>query len=99
MLTTLKNIMLIITAIGIVVGVAFFVINSSNFEKCKQIELELERIIHLNYTLEQENQRLRTKIHAFKFYRPYTEKVVRDELGLIRDGELIYVFPSEQKDM
>jgi len=72
------------------------VISSANFQKNKAIELELERIIHLNYNVQRENQHLRAKIHAFKFYRPYTEKVVRDELGLIRDREVIYVFPSEK---
>ncbi len=45
--------------------------------------------------LQQEQQRLRQEIRLLRKDRDYWEKLARKELGLVREGELIYQFSDE----
>ena len=44
--------------------------------------------------LQRDNELLREKIYRLRKDDRYLEKVAREELGLARDGEIIYLFPS-----
>ena len=43
--------------------------------------------------LQRDNELLREKIYRLRKDDRYLEKVAREELGLARDGEIIYLFP------
>ena len=45
--------------------------------------------------LQRDNELLREKIYRLRKDDRYLEKVAREELGLVREGEIIYLFPSE----
>lgn len=45
-------------------------------------------------TLQKHNEVLREKIYRLRKDDRYLEKVAREELGLAKDGEIIYRFPS-----
>jgi cell division protein FtsB len=58
-----------------------------------QLGYEIEAIEHENARLRQEIQRLRSDMS-------YIEKIAREELGLVRPGELVFEFvePEERRD-
>jgi cell division protein FtsB len=49
-----------------------------------------------NYRLQKENEALRQRISRLRTDDLYLEQVAREELNLVRPGEVIYRFPSTQ---
>lgn len=49
-----------------------------------------------NYLLQKENEKLRERIHRLRHDNLYLEKTAREELGLVRPGEIVYRFASAQ---
>ena len=49
-----------------------------------------------NYRLQKENEGLRKRISRLRTDDLYLEQVAREELNLVRPGEVIYRFPSTQ---
>jgi len=55
---------------------------------------EKGRLEERTRALQKENENLREKIHRLAHDDRYLEKVVREELGLVREGEIVYRFPN-----
>ena len=49
-----------------------------------------------NYRLQRENQNLRKRISMLRNDDFYLEKLAREDLNLVRPGEIIYRFPSSE---
>lgn len=47
-------------------------------------------------TLQEDQQRLREEIRLLRKDRDYWEQLARKELGLVREGELIYQFSGDE---
>jgi cell division protein FtsB len=47
-----------------------------------------------NFSLQKENEALRQRISRLRYDDFYLEKIAREELNLVRPGEVIYRFPS-----
>ncbi|BCA80421.1 septum formation initiator family protein [Desulfuromonas sp. AOP6] len=47
--------------------------------------------------LEEENAALRQEIEALRSDRKYLEGIARKDLGMVKDDELVYQFPAEEK--
>jgi len=47
--------------------------------------------------LEEENTALRREIEALHSDRKYLEGIARKDLGMVKDDELVYQFPAEEK--
>jgi cell division protein FtsB len=63
-----------------------------------RLKNELSRIKENNLKIEAENQRLREEVRRLKYEKRYIEEIARKELGMIKDGEIIYQFDlSEDK--
>jgi cell division protein FtsB len=60
---------------------------------------ELARIREMNMKLEEENQKLREEVRRLHHEKGYIEEVARKELGLVKEGEIIYQFdlPNDKK--
>ena len=59
---------------------------------------EKARLDEENYRLQRENEGLRQRISKLRNDNFYLEKMAREELNLVRPGEIIYRFaPSEAK--
>jgi cell division protein FtsB len=59
---------------------------------------EKTRLDEENYRLQKENEGLRQRISKLRNDNFYLEKMAREELNLVRPGEIIYRFaPSEAK--
>lgn len=77
-------ILLVVTAIGFL-----FLSEISKLDRLKkQNETLTERID----TISSQNEDYKDKIRAMKTDMRYVEKVIREELGMIKEGEKVYKF-------
>ena len=59
---------------------------------------EKSRIDEQNYRLQKENEALRQRVSRIRNDNHYLEKLAREELNLVRPGEIIYRFPRSKPD-
>jgi cell division protein FtsB len=57
---------------------------------------EQAKLDERNYRLQKENEALRQRISRLRNDNFYLEKLAREELNLVRPGEVIYRFPSSE---
>ncbi len=85
----------LVVIILLMLGYAIFgergVIRIVQAEKQKQ-RLEAELV-----ALQQEQQELREEIDRLKHDKDYWEQLARKNLGMVREGELIYHIPPKEK--
>ncbi len=63
-----------------------------------RLERELTRIKEANHKFEQENEALREEIRKLQSEKRSIEELARKELGMVRQGEIIYQFDPPGKD-
>lgn len=56
------------------------------------------RIDEENYRLQKENETLRQRVLKIRHDDHYLEKLAREELNMVRPGEVIYRFPSTKAE-
>jgi len=61
------------------------------------IQKEVARIKEKNVKLEEENQKLREEVKRLQTDRRYIEEIARKELGMVKEGEIIYQFDTPPK--
>jgi cell division protein FtsL len=59
-----------------------------------RLKRELTRIKEENQRAEEENQRLREEVRRLQQEKRYIEEIARKELGMVKEGEVIYQFES-----
>ena len=57
---------------------------------------EKAKLDEVSYRLQKENEALRQRLSRLRNDDFYLEKLAREELNLVRPGEVIYRFPSSQ---
>ena len=57
---------------------------------------EKAKLDEQNYRLSKENEALRQRITRLRYDDSYLEKIAREELNLVRPGEVIYRFPPAE---
>ncbi len=64
-----------------------------------RLKKELARLKEMNAQMEEENRRLKEEIRRLQYDKKYIEEIARKELGLVKEGELIYQFdlPEDQQ--
>jgi len=62
-----------------------------------RLQKELARIKEINLKIEEENRRLREEVRRLQHERRYIEEIARKELGMVKEGEIIYQFDSPSK--
>ncbi|MEX0801893.1 MAG: septum formation initiator family protein [Candidatus Binatia bacterium] len=55
---------------------------------------EKSKIDEQNYRLQKENEALRQRVSRIRYDNYYLEKLAREELNMVRPGEVVYRFPS-----
>ena len=58
---------------------------------------EVVRIKERNSQLEEENQKLKEEIKRLQGDKRYIEEIARKELGMVKEGEIIYQFDTSPK--
>lgn len=57
-----------------------------------RLQRELARIREMNVKMEEENRKLKEQVRRLQNEKRYIEEIARKELGLVKEGELIYQF-------
>ncbi len=57
-----------------------------------RLQKELVRIQEANRKVEEENQRLREEVKRLQQDKRYIEEIARKELGMVKEGEMLYLF-------
>ncbi len=60
------------------------------------LKKEVARIKEKNVKLEEENQKLREEVRRLQTDKRYIEEIARKELGMIKEGEIIYQFDDKK---
>lgn len=55
---------------------------------------EKHQLDEQNYRLQKENESLRRRVHGIRNDDAYLEKIAREELNLVRPGEIVYRFQT-----
>lgn len=64
-----------------------------------RLQKEWGRIKEANVKMEEENRKLREEVKRLQYEKRYIEEIARKELGMVKEGEVIYQFDSpENKD-
>lgn len=57
-----------------------------------RLKSELARIHEVNLRIEEENRKLKEEIRRLKHDKHYIEEIARKELGMVKEGEIVYQF-------
>jgi cell division protein FtsB len=63
-----------------------------------RLQGEKAKLDEQNYRLQKDNEALREKITRLRSDNFYLEKIAREELNMVRPGEVIYRFPSSSSE-
>ena len=62
-----------------------------------RLRKEVARIKERNLKLEEENQKLKEEVKRLQSDKRYIEEIARKELGMVKEGEIIYRFDTPPK--
>ncbi len=62
-----------------------------------RLQKELARIKEENQKVEEENQKLKEEVRRLQQEKRYIEEIARKELGMVKEGEVIYQFDPPAK--
>lgn len=57
-----------------------------------RLKKELARLKEINAKVEEENRKLKEEVRRLQHEKQYIEEIARKELGLVKEGEIIYQF-------
>ncbi len=63
-----------------------------------RLQKELSRIREANKVTEAENRKLREEVRRLQNEKRYIEEIARKELGMVKEGEIIYQFDPPKND-
>ena len=62
-----------------------------------RLQREMARIKAQNVKIEEENQKLKEEVKRLQSEKRYIEEIARKELGMVKEGEILYQFESDGK--
>ncbi len=90
-----RRVLIIVLVILLVFGIFTFLGEKGIFSLF-HLQKEVARIKEKNVKLEEENQKLREEVKRLQTDRRYIEEIARKELGMIKEGEIIYQFDDKK---
>jgi cell division protein FtsL len=90
-----KRVLLFILIFLLILGIVTFFGEKGIFNLLR-IQKEVARIKEKNAKLEEENQKLREEVKRLQTDRRYIEEIARKELGMVKEGEIIYQFDDKK---
>ena len=63
-----------------------------------RLQKELARIKAENAKVDEENRKLKEEVRRLQKERKYIEAIARKELGMVKEGEIIYQFDTTERD-
>ena len=86
-----RKILLLILSLFLVLGFLTLFGDKGVFHLFR-LQKELTRIREVNRKIEGENQKLKEEVRRLRHEKRYIEEIARRELGLVKEGEIIYQF-------
>lgn len=80
--------------IGSIVAVPLLVLGEAGLPRYRALKDELHEVRRGNDRLRQDVRQLGTEVRALRSDETAIERIARDELGMIRDGEIVFQFPE-----
>ncbi len=88
-----KGLLLLLLALLMILGFLTFFGNKGILHLLR-LQKELGRIKEMNVKVEEENRKLKEEVRRLQYEKRYIEEIARKELGLVKEGEIIYQFDS-----
>jgi cell division protein FtsL len=88
-----KYLLLLILIVFLILGILTFFGEKGIFHLFR-LQKEVARIKERNIKLEEENQKLREEVKRLQSDKRYIEETARKELGMVKEGEVIYQFDT-----
>jgi cell division protein FtsB len=85
--------LLYVLGVGIILLSFITIVGERGVFHLWRLKGEKRRLDEQNYRLQKENESLRQRISRLRHDDLYLEKVAREELNMVRPGEIIYRFP------
>jgi cell division protein FtsL len=94
-----KRLLLLIISVILILGFLTF-FGDKGILHLLRLQKELVRIKEMNIKMEEENRRLREEVRRLQHEKRYIEEIARKELGMVKEGEIIYQFdlPTPEKE-
>jgi cell division protein FtsB len=94
-----KRILLFILFLFLILGFLTF-FGDKGILHLLRLQKELARIKELNIKMEVENLKLKEEVRRLQHEKRYIEEIARRELGMVKEGEIIYQFdlPDDKKE-
>lgn len=81
-----------------IVVVPLQILDDRGLPRYRRLGEELRQLEAENAELNAEARRLSAEVQRLRSDPTSLEHVARDELGMVRDGEIIFQFPAEEQD-
>ncbi len=90
-----RRVLLFILIFLLILGIFTFFGEKGIFSLLRN-QKEVAGIKEKNVKLEEENQKLREEVKRLQTDRRYIEEIARKELGMVKEGEIIYQFDDKK---
>lgn len=91
-----KRLLLLILFSLLILGILTF-FGEKGILHLLRLQKEVVRIKEKNLKLEEENQKLKEEVKRLQSDKRYIEEIARKELGMVKEGEIIYQFDTPSK--
>jgi len=92
-----RRILLIILILFLILGLFTF-FGDKGILHLIRLRKDLARIEETNHKMEEENRRLQEEVRRLQNEKSYIEEIARKELGMVKEGEIIYQFDEKDKN-
>jgi len=90
---TKKRILILVLFLFLIFGFFTF-FGDKGIVHLLRLQKEWGRIKETNVEMEEENRKLREEVKRLQHEKRYIEEIARKELGMVKEGEVIYQFES-----
>lgn len=87
---------LLVGLLALALGLGFYTALGPISGKQAKLESDLKRLQEENIRLADENHQLLLQVNALRNRKDYQEKVIRDELGLVKPDEVLIQLPAKK---
>jgi cell division protein FtsB len=77
-----------------IVSVPLGILDEQGLPRYRALRSELAEVERTNDRLRRDVDRLQREVHALRTDTSAIERIARDELGMIRDDEILFQFPN-----
>ena len=92
-----KPLLLLMLAFVLILGVLVFFGERGILHRL-HLQRELARIKAANAKVEEENRKLKEEVRRLQTEKKYIEEIARKELGMVKEGEIVYQFDTMGQD-